>query len=124
MDGSTKNRGLSDLRKDVILAQLGSGKTVAQVCREMGCNPNHVHGWLKSYDGLQRLESSLRDARLLLENRLPSLIEKSLNVIDATLTAPFMTPEKLAAAKLVVQVVAKLSTPQNCTLCDRDRTIT
>ena len=55
MDKNVKNRQLSELRKDIILAELATGKTVAQVCREIGCNPSHVHAWLKVYPGVERL---------------------------------------------------------------------
>lgn len=119
MDVTIKNRRLSEIRKDVILTQLAAGKTVAQVSRDIGCNPNHVHDWLKTYDGVERIENSLRDARHILENRLPSLVEKSLDLLEQQLDLPFMTDAKMIAAKTILQTVTRLSVSKNrCEQCE------
>lgn len=119
MDGTIKNRRLSELRKDIILTELASGKTVAQVSREIGCNATHIHAWLKDYPGVERLETALRDARHRLETRLPDLVEKSLDVLEQQLNAAFMSDAKMAAAKTILQTVTKLSVSKNrCEHCE------
>jgi transposase-like protein len=123
IDSTIKNRKLSELRKDIILAHLCTGKSVAEVARELNINAKHIHDWLKVYEGVERLETSLRDARLILETRLPELIEKALKVLGETLSAPYMSPEKMAAAKLIVNVVTKLSSPKKCPSCDAIRIV-
>lgn len=116
---TVKNRNLSELKRDIVLVKLSSGMSVAAIARELDISASHIHDYLRSYDGVQRLETALSDARHILETRLPSLMEKSLNILDATLSASYMSPEKMAAVKLVVQVVAILSTPQKqCPQCE------
>ncbi|MEY3289268.1 MAG: hypothetical protein RLZZ419_1510 [Pseudomonadota bacterium] len=120
MDNSKpeKNRKLYELKQDIVLIKLSSGMTVAAIARELNVSAGHIHDYLRTSEGFERLETSLRDARHILETNLPDLTQKALAVLDATLSAPFMSPEKMAAAKLIVTVVTKLSTPKNCPNCD------
>ncbi|MCX7102601.1 MAG: helix-turn-helix domain containing protein [Methylobacter sp.] len=123
MDSTSKNRAISEIRKDIILTKLSTGASVTEVARELNLTPNHIHDWLRSYEGLERLESSLRGARLVLERRLPSLIEKALNVLESSLDAPFMSTAKMTAAKTIIQTTARLSSERRCTNCDENRSV-
>lgn len=119
-----KKRNLSELKQDIVLIKLSAGMSVAAIARELDVNANHIHGYLRSCDGFERLESSLVEARHVLDTRLPELIEKSLKVLDETLSAPYMSPEKLKAAQLIVTTVSKLSSsPKPCPNCDVSRIV-
>lgn len=118
MQKTIKNSKLSELRKQSILVQLGSGKSVSKIAREMDVNGNHIRSWLKSSDGLERIENSLESSWLILENRLPDLVEKSLNALDSALSDTFMSSEKIRSAKAVLQIFTQVSKRQQpCRQC-------
>ena len=121
---TTRNRKLSELRKEIILIQLSSGKSVPTVAKEMNIHPGHIYDWLRTHEGVDRIESSLRDAREILESRLPNLVTQSLDVIESALGAPFMSDNKMKAAKTVLQVFTRLSLAKKpeCEQC-RSRTL-
>lgn len=113
----SKSNKLSELRKEAILLQLASGQTVARIAREMDCDASHVYRWLSQGEGLERLDNSLQRARETLQSRLPDLIAKSLDTLEAALNSPFLGPERMQAAKTIIQITARLS-KQKCPHCE------
>jgi hypothetical protein len=116
-DTTGKNYILSQLKRDSVLIKLSSGMTVAAIARELNVNAKHIHDYLRGGEGFERLESSLRDARAILEQRLPNMVSKALDILESDLNAPYMTATKLNSAKTVIQTVAKLSTARRCPNC-------
>lgn len=121
-DQTGKNRKLSELKRDIVLIKLSSGQSVAAIAKELNIHAGHIHDYLRTYEGMERLEGSLRDAREILEHRLPSLTEKALDVLEATLNAPFMSTAKMQAAVTIVKTAARLSEQKKCK-CDADRVV-
>ncbi len=117
-----KNRKLSELKQDIVLVKLSSGMSVAAIARELDVSANHIHDYLRTYEGLERLESSLRDAREILNHRLPTLVKKALDVLESDLDSKYPTLTKMASAKTIIQTVARLSTNRRCPDCD-DRVV-
>lgn len=120
---TVKNRKLSELKRETVLIKLSSGMTVAAIARELNVSAKHIHDYLREGEGFERLESSLRDAREILERRLPLLISKALDVLESDLGATYMTQTKMNSAKVIVQTVARLSTARRCPNCDDNRII-
>jgi transposase-like protein len=114
----TENTKLSDLRREAMLLRLASGQSIAKVAREFDCDAKHLSRWLNDGEGLERLDSSLQRARETLESRLPALITKSLDTLEAALSSPFMSPERMQAAKTIVQITARLS-KHRCPHCEQ-----
>ncbi len=115
MDRPLKNRHLSQIKKDIVVTKIAAGQSVASIAREQNVSARHIHDYLMTSEGFERLESSVRDAREILETRLPSLITKALDVLEACLDAPYMSDAKMNAAKTVVRTVSRLSeTKKSC----------
>lgn len=118
MHRTQENRKLSELKRTIVLTKLSSGQSVASVARELNISARHIHDWIKTDQGVQLIENSLQESREILESRLPSLVEKSLNSLDDALSCPFMSDSKMAAARTILQTISRLSKNQNpCPEC-------
>jgi len=117
------NRQLCDLRHDTILIKLAAGQSIASVARELDVSASHIRDWLRSDEGLSRIGDAIDDAKEILERRLPDMVNKALDVLEATLNAPFMSAAKMTAAVTIVKTVAKLSEQQKCSKCDDSRIV-
>lgn len=120
---TVSNRPLTELKREIILIRLSSGQSVSSIAKELNLSANHIRDYLRTDAGVERLESSLRDAREVLERRLPTLVEKALTTIGSVLDAPYMSAEKMAAAKTVIHTMVKLSSSRRCPSCEDKRIV-
>jgi transposase-like protein len=116
MEIPTKNIGnITEIRRGLIVAELATGATVQQVAKKFGMNPDPIYRWLKTSEGVRALQEGIGDANVILRNRLPTMVEQALNVLQRQLDS--YDPDRAArAAKIILSVAAKLPST-HCEQC-------
>lgn len=115
MEKPSKNvSNLVELRQASLVSMLAAGKTVAEVARESGVSQKHLYYLCSRASNL--LGDAVSEAHSRIRARLPDLISLALDTLEQQLTKGD-ADRKHRAAKTVLSVAARMSSPAQCDAC-------
>lgn len=97
---------LVEAKRLALVSRLLEGQSLRRICDELGMNRKHAYTVLKRED---RLNHALEKAYRELDEKLPSLVRSSLEVLELELKATHNPARSMRAVTIIMTLLGKLS---------------
>ncbi|CAI8823916.1 hypothetical protein [Methylocaldum szegediense] len=95
-------------KQRLLLYRLAEGMSQAEAARQSDFHPTAVCRFLQKPEAKAELERLMAVAEQRLIERLPALVDKALDVLEAALTARLNPNRQLRAARIVLETASRL----------------